>query len=164
MNIIISLFKIRKFWKKTNNYFIRIAQEVGGRDVKQTWKWWQALFTNWQVFHSSYHFNPSFSFLTSVKFIFLAHFLRCLSKGDMVWNLCSVLQQIYLLEEHHQPWILRASWLITYIVIAYQKWQVFTVRDAPYYKQKPCAPFLLVIKQASTCVRERGKKKERFAT
>lgn len=95
-----------------------------------------------------------------MKFIFLAHYLRCLSKGNMDWNLCPILQQNYLLEEHHQHWILTASWLITYIVIAYQKWQVFTVRDASYYKQKPCAAFLLVIKQASTFVR-RGRKKKK---
>lgn len=161
MNIIISIFLIRKFRKKTKNYFLRIVQEAGDRDVKQTWNWWQDLFVNWQVFHSSYHLSPSFSFLTSVKFLFLTHYLRCLSKGDMVWNPCSTLQQIYLLEELHQPWILGASWLITYIiVIAYQKWQVFTVRDASYYKQKPRGPFLLVTKQASTFVKERGGKIE----
>lgn len=54
---------------------------------------------------------------------------------------------MHLLEEHHhQPQILPASWLIVYIVIAYQKWQVFTVRAAAYYEQKPHAPFILVIK------------------
>lgn len=78
----------------------------------------------------------------------------------MVWNLCYIAQQqMYLLEEHPQPQILMASWLIIYIVIAYQKWQVFTPRAAAYYQQKQRAPFILVIK-TNKPVPSSGRKKK----
>lgn len=79
----------------------------------------------------------------------------------MVWNLCYIAQQqMYLLEEHPQPQILMASWLIIYIVIAYQKWQVFTVRAAAYYQQKQHAPFILVIKTNKPAPLSGRKKKD----
>lgn len=63
------------------------------------------------------------------------------------------------------PAPLTAGWLITYAVIAYQKWQVFTGRAAAYYKQKPHAPSILVIKTNKPVpLSGRGKKKSWFQT
>lgn len=68
---------------------------------------------------------------------------------------------MHLLGEHRQPQILMASWLIICIVRVYQKWQVFTVRAAAYYKQKPHAPFILVIKTNKSVPLSGREKKKR---